>query len=63
MTNAERQAKLRERRKDLHRLNLWISPESAEMLKALCRRYDLSQGSVLEMLIRERSAKEDISES
>ncbi|NCC05470.1 MAG: hypothetical protein EOM37_15860 [Proteobacteria bacterium] len=63
MTNAERQAKLRERRKDLHRLNLWISPESAEMLKALCRRYDLSQGGVLEMLIRERSAKEDISES
>lgn len=64
MTNAERQAKLRERRKDLHRLNLWISPESAEMLKALCRRYAVTQGEMLERLIREKAAREgDNSES
>lgn len=54
MTNAERQAKLRERRKDLHRLNLWVSPE-AEMLKrfagvttwhkAQCRKTDPRQDS------------------
>jgi len=62
MTNAERQAKLRERRKDLHRLNLWISPESAEKLKILCKRYSVTQGEMLERLIRERSEKEDISE-
>jgi hypothetical protein len=63
MTNAERQSRLRERRKNLHRLNLWISPESAEMLKALCRRYTVTQSEMLERLIRERSAREeDISE-
>lgn len=45
----------------MHRLNLWISPESAEMLRTLCRRYDLSQGAVLEKLIREKAAREDIS--
>ena len=63
MTNAERQAKLRERRKDLHRLNLWISPESAEKLKILCKRYALTQGAMLEKLISEKAAEDDISES
>lgn len=63
MTGAIRQSRLRERRKDLHRLNLWISPESAEMLKALCRRYAVTQGEMLERLIREKAEKEgDISE-
>ncbi|WP_092378963.1 RepB family protein [Desulfomicrobium apsheronum] len=64
MTGATRQARLRERRKDLHRLDLWISPESAEMLKALCRRYGMTQGPMIEKLVREKAAKEgDISES
>lgn len=63
MTGAIRQARFREKRKDLHRLNLWISPESAEMLKALCRRYAVTQGEMLERLIREKAAREgDISE-
>ncbi len=33
------------------------------MLKVLCRRYDVTQGEMLERLIRERAAREnDISE-
>ena len=47
----------------MRRLDLWISPESAEMLKALCRRYAVTQGEMLERLIREKAAREgDISE-
>ena len=44
-------------------MNLWISPESAEMLKALCRRYAVTQSTMLERLISEKAAEEDISES
>ncbi|NCC85376.1 MAG: hypothetical protein EOM03_14785 [Clostridia bacterium] len=61
MTGAIRQARLREKRKDLHRLNLWISPESAGKLKRLCRRYALTQAAMLEKLITEKP-EGDISE-
>jgi len=33
------------------------------MLKALCRRYALTQGAMLEKLINEKASEDDISES